>query len=127
MNEVTKEDLNRVHNRVDAAVNALAETNVKLERVATTLENIKIPEQPCHDLRLLSNNVEKHIREHSMNRQTWKSALVNGTVRLVIAAIIAATAYMFGTAFSREKNDGSTDRNKTIQLQEHEENGPTDR
>jgi uncharacterized membrane protein len=104
MSDVTREDLDRIHDRVDTVIQTIGNQNERLATVITKLEMLRIPVQPCSDLKGLSRTVESHISEHSQYKQTWKTAIINGVVRIAIALVIAVSAFMFG----KDSDDSKT-------------------
>ena len=104
MSEVTKDDLNRVHDRIDETNKTVMQTNesvnkmaVAMERLAVTLEKLNIPTQPCSFL-------EDHLQDHKNERTWWKHTVLGNIIRHVITAVTAsAVAIWAAVKFFAEK------------------------
>lgn len=98
MSEVTKEDLNVVHNkigevhkRIDEMVTCNTKIQVSVAKIQTKLETLVIPatpDRPC-------SNFKEHVEEHKKIRSIWENSLIKVSIDLAKLAIVAGATYLF--------------------------------
>lgn len=113
MAEVTKEDISKVHERLDALVEGQAQSRVAITRIETTLKLMPqpparpCPEQkelrrdfdehiknrPCPDQKELRREFNGHVRAHTEARQLWQRPIVAAVIHLLELALVAAVTY----------------------------------
>jgi hypothetical protein len=86
--EVTVDDINRLHERVDKLVDCNEKTVVDIAVIKTKLEGLVIPKQPCDAL-------AEHLNNHKENRRVWQRPLVRTVVDLVKMAVVAGLTWLF--------------------------------
>ena len=83
----TKEDIQRVHERIDNLNEAMTKMSVAVERLATTIELMPKPQpRPCEELRV-------HLDKHAENMKNWKSAVIEKVVSVAAVIIIGLFIY----------------------------------
>jgi len=113
MAEVTKEDINRVHDRLDEVVAEQSKTRVIIERVETTLKLMPraptrpCPEQkklrkdfdehiknrPCPEQKELRRDFDGHVKSHKEIRRLWQRPLVAAAIDLAKMVAVAGATY----------------------------------
>ncbi len=78
----TKDDINRIHDRLDPIAENLAEIRATLKLMPKT------PKQPCTYL-------DSHLTEHKATTNTWKTFFIRATVDVVKMALVAIATYFF--------------------------------
>lgn len=87
---VTKEDINRLHERIDPLYDAMTKMSVAVERLATIIELMPRPQpRPCEDLKT-------HLADHKENVKSWKSAIIEKIVGVAAMMIIGLFMYWLG-------------------------------
>ncbi|MGA2324288.1 MAG: hypothetical protein ABSG22_10615 [Sedimentisphaerales bacterium] len=85
-----KDDLNRIHNRIDELVKSVGSMATDVATIATKLELMpEAPTRPCREL-------EEHLEEHKETKKSWKDALAAAGVDIAKITIVAAIAYLIG-------------------------------
>lgn len=88
MAEVTKEDVNAIHRRIDDLVTLDTALQVSIGRMEQRLQDLKIPQQPCQF-------IKKHLNNHKDTANLWQKPLVKTLIDLVKMGIVAAVTYLF--------------------------------
>lgn len=94
MAEVTKQDIEKVHSRIDDLVTVNTSIQVSIGKIEQRFEDLKIPEQPCCF-------IKKHLKNHQHTASLWQKPLVRTVIDLVKMAIVATAAYLFASSKAR--------------------------
>ena len=101
MTIVNKDDLNRVHGRIDKLqesvqdrmdnmTKAIHTMATSVTRIAATIENMpKAPKQPCAW-------ISEHLQDHRMARKSWKQAIIRSIVHIAELGVVGALAFIGG-------------------------------
>ena len=101
-NGVTKEDLNRVHERIDDLAKAIAGMAVHVAQIATTLENLPpLPRRPCTWHRQLRRQFDDHIADHEETIRDWRQAVIRAVVDVLKIAFVAGMGLIIGILLHR--------------------------
>ena len=76
--EITQNDINRIHDRLDPLVEDVAFIKAALK--------LSIHQTPCRTLR-------GHLGDHTTQKRDWKRAVINGFVDLLKMGVVAALTY----------------------------------
>jgi hypothetical protein len=91
MSEVTKEDVNQVHKRIDDLVEVTTLIRISVTKIEMAIPKpIKLPARPCHFF-------EEHVQEHKDNVKTWKDTVIKNTVDVLKLGIVALITYYLAT------------------------------
>jgi len=97
MTEASRDDIIRIHNRIDESNDRINEMSqamnrlvVSLERVATTLEGHV---RPCPDHNYLAEKVAEHVRDHKMSVNTFATNARKTAWDLVKMGLVALVAF----------------------------------
>ncbi|KKK50260.1 hypothetical protein LCGC14_3126790, partial [marine sediment metagenome] len=81
MSEVTKEDVNQVHKRIDELVEVTTLIRISVSKIEMAIpEPVELPKRPCDFL-------EDHIDEHKDNVKTWKHSVIKTAVDILKMAV----------------------------------------
>jgi hypothetical protein len=95
--EVERDDINRIHERLDKIAEGQMAQAVAIARIEVQIAAIKppppLPARPCQDF-------EKHVEEHKAtekeNRATWRGVLFE-IAKPALAAVGGALAVVWGS------------------------------
>jgi len=81
MTQATKDDINRVYDKLEPMARSITQIETKLEMMV-------IPKQPCVFL-------EAHLEEQKDAQKTWKSSFVRAVVDVAKMGIVAVVTWFF--------------------------------
>ena len=76
MAEVTKEDINRIYDKLEPITKGMVAVEIKLQS--------------------LGEKMDDHIKEHRESGRTWKRVLIGGAVRIACTAMVGVFCYLWG-------------------------------
>lgn len=89
MSEVTKADIQRVHERLDKMVTeCLMPIKVGFGKLEQRFDDLVIPKQPCKSL-------SAHLKKHKETKTLWNSSIVRLMFDLVKMGIVAFFTWLF--------------------------------
>lgn len=114
MAEVTKEDIGKVHSRLDSLVEEQTRSRVAIGRIETILQMMPpLPTRPCpehNELRKdfdehiegrpclehieLQEDFDEHIETHRESKRLWQRPLVAAIIDLAKMAAVAGFTYL---------------------------------
>ena len=97
MAEVTKEDLNRVYDKIDALNESVKTVVVSVTKVQTTLKNLPAPQKrPCVWHEQLRKEFDGHVDEHDEVARDWRQAAIKAVVDIVKLGVVAGLGVILG-------------------------------
>ena len=81
MTQATKDDINRVYDKLEPMARSITQIETKLEMMV-------IPKQPCVFL-------ETHLEEHKDTQKTWKSSFTRAVVDVIKMGVVAIITWFF--------------------------------
>jgi len=100
MSEITTEDINRVHKRLDEMVEEQTRSRIAIGRIEKTLELMPTPPlRPCPQHIELKEEFNEHIESHEEiqkeKRQLWQRPFVTMLIHLIELGIVAIVTWLF--------------------------------
>ena len=113
MSEVTKEDIGKVHSRLDLLVEEQTRSRIAITRIETRLELMPQPParpcpehkelredfdehlktRPCPEHKELRSDFKEHIAVHRETKRLWQRPLVAAAIDIGKMALVAALTY----------------------------------
>lgn len=90
--EVGKDDVNRLHQRIDEMNNAITGLAVNVAKLGTVIERLPaLPSRPCKDF-------QDHIQEHKSNQRDWRVMLIGLVGKAASYIAVAGVTYIIASA-----------------------------
>jgi len=89
LTSVTKEDIEKVHSRLNAMVEEQTKSRIAIGQMEITLKMMPLPPaRPCPEL-------AGHLTEHKESKRLWKAPIVAALIHLIELGIVALTTWFF--------------------------------
>ena len=96
MSEVSKEDINKVHERLDKLVEGQTQSRIAIGEIQTTLKLMPKPaSRPCPEHKQLRGEFDEHIEIHKESRRLWQTPVVGMLIHLVELGTVALLTWLF--------------------------------
>lgn len=89
MAEVTREDISKVHSRLDDLVEEQTLSRIAIGKIETHLKLMPAPKpRPCKEL-------QDHIETHKESRRLWQKPIVGMLIHLIELGLVAVVTWYF--------------------------------
>ncbi|HUV67605.1 MAG TPA: hypothetical protein VMW24_27175, partial [Sedimentisphaerales bacterium] len=94
MAEVTREDIGKVHSRLDTLVEEQTKSRIAIGKIETHLKMMPAPQsRPCPQHLELKADFDSHIEIHKESRRLWQTPVVGMLIHLVELGTVALVTW----------------------------------
>jgi len=96
MAEVTKEDINTIHRRLDSILEEQTLSRIAIGQIETTIKLMPLPQpRPCPQHIELRADFDEHIENHKETKRLWEKPIVGMLIHLIELGIVALLTWFF--------------------------------